>query len=127
MDKLDLFKRGNFALHSGGKSNWIIDCEALTEEELQTLAVMALERIPKFGATVGIPNGGLRFSKVMDKYCTPDETTLLIVDDVLTTGGSMRLKHEKFLCLGTYTNIIGLVIFARSTPDPWVHAIFRVY
>ena len=49
----------------------------------------------------------------------------MIVDDVLTTGGSMndfmRKRHWR-----NPTDYIGWVVFARSQPPDWVTALFQM-
>jgi hypothetical protein len=57
----------------------------------------------------------------------------LIVDDVLTTGGSMeRLREErrKLLPPGTMVEpgnwIVGAVVFSRGQCPLWVSALFRM-
>lgn len=47
---MNLFKNGNFTLHSGAQSNYKIDCDALTDKDLETLALIAQDYVPKYGA-----------------------------------------------------------------------------
>lgn len=129
---MNLFQHGAFTLASGKKSNFKIDCDALTDEDIETIAVMLVNRLPMYYAVVGIPTGGLRLAEAMKQYKVPFQPIrsdkLLIVDDVLTSGGSMeRYRREK--CLTPSDSlIIGAVIFDRSldgTPD-WITPLFRV-
>lgn len=114
---MSLFKKGSFKLHSGAPSSFLIDCDALTASDLEALALFARERIPPFGRVEGVPQGGLRFAIAMAEHAT--EGPLLIVDDVLTSGGSME-EHRA----GREAN--GLVIFARGPCPGWVDAIFQM-
>ena len=116
---MNLFQQGEFRLHSGGFSRWKIDCDALTDDDLATLAKLAAVRITKtFGKIIGIPSGGLRFAHALTPYITSGSAITLIVDDVLTTGESMRAVRNK------NPDSWGLVIFARQEPPSWINALF---
>lgn len=56
---MSLFKLGDFELHSGQRSNWKIDCDALTPADWRALAKMIVDRLAPFGAVEGVPRGGL--------------------------------------------------------------------
>jgi len=135
---MGLFERGEFKLHSGGTSGWKIECDALTEEDIATLALIISEKykfrrvkgVPKNPKTQGLDNGG-RLAKALEPYAVPaDEyaenvTDLLVVDDVLTTGRSMLEAYEP----GTR----GVVIFTRDPeilerPDLlWIKSVFTMW
>lgn len=117
---MNLFQRGNFLLHAGTSSNWKIDCDALTDDDIETCAFLIAEdmlSLGGFGRVLGIPRGGLRLARALEKYADPEDHYLLVVDDVLTTGKSMNeiLRKEKG---------VGYVIFARGPLPPGVHALF---
>ena len=116
---MSLFKLGDFKLHSGQESNWIIDCKYLTEYDYECLAHIGRALVGSYGFVRGIPEGGLRFATALQKYSSIGPE--LIVDDVYTTGASMRgmdfMGNEK-----------GLVIFARAPIIPgWIVPIFSLY
>ena len=122
-----LFRKGHFTLH-GGEETWFkIDCDALSDEDLDTLALLAAEdeRIGTFFKVEGVPSGGLRFAKALERYALSQyadaqNPRVLIVDDVLTTGGSMedqRAGRER--CQG-------VVIFARDKCPDWVVPLFQM-
>ncbi len=115
-----LFKSGDFVLHSGSKSNFLIDCEALTNAELEALAAYVVPTLPGFEAVVGIPRGGLRFAEALARYIKPGTGTMLLVDDVYTTGASMTEARMQ------EPNAIGVVIFARRQPPFWITPIFTM-
>lgn len=106
-----LFNAGDFELHSGGRSRLLIDCDALTDDDLAALAEHATTVLPPFGGLLGVARGGLRFAKALEPHVT--DGPLLIVDDVLTTGASM----EQFR---VSQRDIGVVIFARGDCPSWV-------
>lgn len=122
----NLFQRGDFVLASGLHSTFKIDCDALTDDDIETIAWMINENLwLPFGSVQGVPTGGNRLAKAMKMYCRPYKTDrVLIVDDVWTTGGSMR-KHKELHC--SDKEVIGAVIFARHAPDPWVLPFLKLW
>jgi hypothetical protein len=102
----------------------LIDCGALTDEDLASLAaVYAGESIP-FSKVMAIPNGGLRFGHALTPYATGNSRhPVLIVDDVYTTGRSMNEVLEKVY--QQHLQARGVVIFARSAPPDWIIPLFH--
>lgn len=121
----DLFQLGDFELHSGDKSDWIINCDALSDGDLEALAALAAKGLRPFHHVHGIADGGLRFAAAMEEHRTiAVPHSYLIVDDVMTTGRSMLEKKRQY---NAQERTQGLVIFSR-TSDPvldWVHRIFE--
>lgn len=116
----NLFQRGNFPLHSGQTSRFKIDCDALTLGDWKTLADL-ISRNFRFREVVGIPTGGLLLAYALEKYIEPDSSLpVLIVDDVLTTGGSIRQE------LARIPNSVGVVVFARGKCPERVTPIFQL-
>lgn len=141
---MSIFRLGDYVLASGQKSKWKIECDDLTEEDWQTLAVIASETVDLngFSEIIGVPNGGVRFARALierrggmpgmpgakaaleaislGRQSVPKDTRpRLIVDDVLTTGKSiismMDQSHDR-----------GLVVFARGRLPTGVGALFRM-
>jgi hypothetical protein len=110
-----LFQTGVFALHSGERSSFKIDCDALTDGELTTLAGLLVSRLPAYYTVEGVPRGGLRLAHILrEKASDSPHDPLLIVDDVYTTGNSME-EHKD----GRWA--IGAVLFARRpVTHPWI-------
>lgn len=118
---VSLFQLGEFTLHSGQKSRWKIDCDALTPEDWEALAAMAVEKLPPFYKVIGIPSGGLQFARALRPYQSDRlEDGYLIVDDVWTTGDSIRRTYA----LSPTTR--ACVVFARGPVDAWVTALFQM-
>lgn len=132
---MNLFQSGNFVLSSGSRSDFRIDCDALTDEDIKTLALVFRKRLARswHGATAKIicpvPSGGNRLASALAEYrkngqyiqIRPD-APVLIVEDVLTTGRGMeceRLKHTE--------PVRGVVIFAREQCPSWVTPIFQMH
>jgi len=126
---MSLFQVGNFTLHSGSKSNWKIDCDALTDDDYEALAwIVAKEWGLRYNGVKAIERGGHVFAEKLRQYQQSwinGVNTLLIVDDVLTTGRSME---EVFEIWADAKNIRlnGVVIFARGKCPEWVKPIFQM-
>lgn len=128
---MSLFQRRRLVLHSGASSGWKIDCDSFTAEDWDALAWLISQR-HTFGRVAGIPSGGLLLARALESYADPTNrnlpvsvaNVLLIVDDVITTGGSF----EEFAATveGPY---IGLAVFGRGDPrtyPSWVNPLFQL-
>lgn len=114
-----LFQHGRFTLHSGQVSPLKIECDALGETDWDTLARIVAARLT-FSAVLPVPMGGIPFAKALRPHCG-GKGPLLIVDDVLTTAGSMEQARE----LHGDPDAIGAVVFARGPCPSWVTPIFQ--
>lgn len=115
----DLFIDGEFVSHSGLTLPFKIDCDALSDSSIETLASEIARRV-KFQYVRGVPRGGMRLANALKKH----ETTgpVLIVDDVLTTGESMEEARRQHT---GHNDIIGFVIFARGICPTWITPLFH--
>ena len=111
-----MFKLGDFTSHSGTILHWKIDCDTLGLEDWECIASVVANHLPVFGAVEGVPRGGLCFARALEPYVTSGP--LLIVDDVLTTGGSMEDHRDG-------RPAMGVVLFARDQPPRWIRSVFR--
>lgn len=118
-DKEPLFKLGDFTLHSGEKSDFKIDCDALCEADWACLAHIISTK-HKFSNVIGIPEGGLKLARALCQYSLNGEPTL-IVDDVLTTGSSLEEARKQ-----VRGESIGAVAFARGKCPAWVTPLFQL-
>jgi len=118
---MGLFNKGEFTLHSGKQTDFLINCNALTNEDLAALALQIKKLVPPFGRVIGIPRGGLRLARALHPLRTPDAEMTLVVDDVLTSGSSMQDMAE--VIKGP---VQGAVLFARGALPNWVMALFHV-
>ena len=105
---MNLFQLGKFTSHAGNELDWKIECDALTDQDWDCLAKMISQRC-EFGSVYGIPKGGVKLQKALEKYITPKNPYRLVVDDVYTTGKSMLEAMNK--------GDIGFVVFARKRVD----------
>lgn len=117
---MSLFRLGDFQLHSGAKSSWKIDCDALTDSDICALGFMMSEILPPFYDVYGIPSGGKRIAKELWTYHRSPTGRMLIVDDVFTTGASMEAARKQF------PGAIGAVIFSRGKCPEWITPLFQV-
>jgi hypothetical protein len=121
-----LFIEKIFTGHSGDTLKWKVECDILNDDDWAWAAARVAEKF-SFRDVYGIPQGGLDFEHHLRRYIKPEGDCFLIVDDVLTTGGSMetakgdtRLRH-----LGIPR--IGVVLFARTKPAHWIAAIWQLW
>ncbi len=128
---MNLFNFAEVILSSGKKSKVKVDCDALSDRDINTLAEMIRVLVGQpFGSVEGIPRGGLRLADSLQDFVT--EGAHLLVDDVWTTGGSMT--NAVMARIGPSRNwenqpkIIGAVIFNRGKlPESgWVKAIWHM-
>lgn len=112
---MNLFQLGKFTSHAGNELNWKLECDALTPDDWECLAFMISERC-QFGSVYGIPRGGVPLANALEKYCTNRSKTRLVVDDVYTTGKSMKEVMNP--------TDLGFVVFARN--KIWVEPTFYV-
>lgn len=126
---MGLFARKSFRMHSGGVSDYKIDCDALTIDDIKTIASIIVKRLEKNGETFsevyGIPRGGTKLADALRRYAKPDGKFLLIVDDVFTTGSSMEEVKMKF----NKRESLCIVIFARDDHEKpfWVRPVFQMW
>lgn len=119
----NLFEYGNFVLHSGDKSHFRINCDALSMDELSALASLIVPNLHPYSKVIGVPRGGVRFAEALDWYKQIDADGYLIVDDVFTTGASM---NEAAWQVPNNTPFQGVVIFARHPTPKWIKSIFTL-
>lgn len=116
---MSLFQKRPITLSSGASSDFKIECDALTDEDIECIAYLVSQRF-KFKTVIGVPTGGLRLMKALVPYCSADADLWLICDDVLTTGRSMNN------CKVPGRPVQGIVIFARGECPDWVWPVFQL-
>lgn len=115
---MSLFQLGPFTLPSGRVSHFKIECDDLTPEDWASLARLAVEVLPPFGAVEGVPRGGIPFAEALEPYVTLGP--LLIADDVWVSGLSMeRHRADREL-------VRGVVAFTRGPVAAWVTSLFQM-
>lgn len=123
-----LFKRGRFVANSELILDFKIECDALSDEDIETLAYMISEKY-YFSDVFGVPRGGDRLADALKKYINSKHGKILLVDDVLTTGGSMERRREELLKEDEYDEdyIFGIVVFARKRCPDWITPVFQLW
>jgi len=114
-----LFQDGEFTAHAGGKLSFKFECDDLSDESIETIAAV-ITRNFTFSEVLGIPQGGCRLAEALEKHCSSEDGKL-VVDDVYTTGKSMREAREEH-----GEDALYIVIFARSQPPPWVKTLLTL-
>jgi hypothetical protein len=123
---MNLFQSVDFKSHAGLDLSWKIEMDALEDEEWVTISQMILELSQPFRESIGVPRGGTRLGKLLNQYGTGKlSDPILIVDDVLTTGGSME-EFKRKRTFRNPTKYIGWVVFARGFPPQWCRALFQM-
>ena len=123
---MNLFQSVDFVSHSGLELKWKIECDALSDPEWFTISQMIMEISVPFKEAIGIPRGGTKLGSLLNQYGTGKrKDPILLVDDVLTTGESM--KQFKTKRSWRYpSDYIGWVVFARNECPDWVTALFQI-
>lgn len=133
---MSLFHPGQFRSHSGHPLEFKIQCDCLTESDLDLFAKLIATKLYKdweFNRVVGVPKGqpggrdnGDLLAQYVRRHVKLVEpltfTQTLIVDDVLTTGKSM--EAARFQNVGA--SCVGAVIFARGPCPDWVKPLFTL-
>jgi hypothetical protein len=119
-DSKTIFQLARLIGHSGGTLSWKVECDALTDQDWNCLAALAWRILPSFGLIEGVPRGGLRFAEQLHHFSTAGCSTLLIADDVCTTGASLEAQRAG-------RDAIGVVAFARSGCPSWVTPIWTAH
>ena len=124
---MNIFQEVDFKSHSGLDLSWKIECDGVSKKEWKCLTemIMDYEKRP-FQSAIGIPRGGVVLGSYLNQYSTKNsDDPILIVDDVLTTGGSMEEFRRK-RAFRNPTKYIGWVVFARGFPPQWCRALFQM-
>lgn len=125
---MNLFQKVDLLLHSGGKSDFKIECDTLTDADLKTIAYLISKRYSPIMSAYGVPTGGRRLEMALKDYTVDTKKGyILIVDDVLTTGSSMEEFRKEIVPVGQYDVCKGVVIFARGKCPDWIDPIFQMW
>lgn len=124
---MNLFQKGDYRLASGERSWFKIDCDALTTADLTVLAELLSERVEPFSNVYGVPTGGLRLASLMREYVTEGVDSVLVVDDVWTTGGTIRAFEKAVLRAHDWKKTSQLAVLFARTPVPMtVRTLFQL-
>lgn len=127
----DLFIPGEYVGNSGKVLQGKVECDALTDTSWLWAAEYVARRL-QFCKVIGVPTGGFKFAEALEpltmehsEHVTGKPSTrLLIVDDVMTTGGSMERMREELNA--PIWAVSGYVLFVRTLRIPlWITPIWR--
>ncbi len=110
-------------LASGRDSAFKVDCDHLTDDDVNAACDLLAVIVPAFGTVHGVPTGGERIARGMQRHTTPGCPLILVVDDVWTTGGSMR----RFMDAHDLPTHRGAVLFARGPVPSWVTTLWMLH
>jgi len=111
-----------YKMRGGITSRFKVECDALTREDCKTVAQVVAPIIEPFDRVEPVRSTGPVAAWLADafmEFAVRSWGSLLIVDDVLTTGGSMEEQRAG-------RDAIGAVIFARGPVLPWVTPMFTL-
>jgi hypothetical protein len=77
---MNLFQKKTFKAHSGGIKHFKIECDALTNGDIETLAYIISRKV-SFYDVFGIPTGGIIIANALEKYKDRRAHRYLIVDE----------------------------------------------
>lgn len=124
---MTLFKHGKFTSHSGIKLDWKIECDSLTDGDIECIAEYIASKIDFRFMVQGIPRGGCRLAAALEKYADAQAPfSVLIVDDVCTSGASLEKAKAAQPVQVHPSDVVGWCIFARDKLPDWCHAMFRM-
>lgn len=123
---MNLFQNQEITSAAGLKLPFKIDCDALTDEDIMALAVMA-KKIISPSRCIGVPTGGIRFAAAIEATGLWEHGYPVIIDDVWTTGTSvLKVASANGLIDEIGHKVLCCVIFARGDYPHWVKPIFDI-
>ena len=125
--EMTLFKRGNFTSHSGIELPYKIECDALTDDDIECVAEYIASKMDCRFMVQDIAQGSCRLATALEKHERCDAPfVILLVDEVLLTPSSMKMAKDAQPPQVHKDDIIGWVIFARGELPSWIHAVFTM-
>lgn len=116
---------GQHVLNSGKKSDFKLFADQFIIDNIEGLVHLIRKASGPYGAVHGIPRGGCLLADALGKHTSFElPQTLLVVDDVLTTGGSMKRAREANA--GKFEFVVGAVAFSRGMCPAWITPVFQM-
>ena len=126
---MNLFQYGDFKSHAGLPLKWKLECDAIKDEEWDCVAKMIMDYQKRpFYKAVGIPRGGIKMAKALQKYASGDPSHFtLICDDVFTTGTSFKNFIDANYPMWTSAMGYRWVLFARKKSNIHPHHVNALF
>jgi|SRR5581483_7595248 len=126
----NLIQLGDWTLHSGLHSRFKLVADAFIHDNLPGLVELIRQLVGPFSSVEGVPTGGLVLAEALRPFAGLSGKHL-IVDDCLTTGGSLRAARDAYGERCRSENkpenvVVGAVAFARGQCPLWVKAVFQL-
>ena len=115
-----MFRLGEYKSRSGRMLPYKVECNDLTYEDMIAIADH-IKRNYEFGAIYAMSENMIPITKMLKEHMSCHRT-ILVLDDVLTTGETFKTFKNTYK--GKF-DIIGVVIFARGKCPSWVKPIWR--
>lgn len=124
---MSLIQLGDFTLASGAQSTFKLECDQFIEDNIDGLVALIRHMVGPYKEVHGVPRGGLRLAEALRPFTTPDGVRL-IIEDVLTTGGSMQRFTNELYAIGStaWRECAGVAVFARGPCPAWTAALFMM-
>jgi orotate phosphoribosyltransferase len=124
---MSFLKYGQFKGASGKILDWKIECDAFDLDDWIAAAKMAQKIIGPYRAVYGVPRGGVPFAAALASFVDPQAHSILVVDDVWTTGKSLYEYVNTIPGLKpSYDAWKGLVVYSRNPMPSRIQSIFQV-
>lgn len=123
-----MFKWKPFKSHAGKPLSWKIECDDLSDEDIDCLAKLVYTKYSYEEVSYPSTNSAnvINLVSKLERHKSFNaDYDYLIVDDVLTTGKSMNDIYEHLHTNHGY-KIKGVVIFARNECPDWITPIFQL-
>lgn len=124
---MSLFKMEKFTSHAGLELDWKVECDALDAGDWLVLASIVATGVGPFGTVIGIPEGGMALLDALLRHRSRSVgDSILVVDDVLTTGQSMEATRQRLSGAAQRRDIKGAVAFARGRCPDWIYPVWTL-
>lgn len=124
-----MFNWNPFKSHAGKSLKWKIECDDLNRFDIAALSAIISKKV-KFYIAYCPPTNSIfvqELTQYLNRCNNKDSKTILIIDDVLTTGKSMHETRKNLILQGAKsTDIKGVVVFSRNKCPHWITPIFQL-
>lgn len=120
------YSHNGFRLSAGDLTSLLIDSNGMSDRSIEAAAATLAEMLPPFGMVEGVPRGGLRLARALKKHSHPGQYTVVIADDVYTTGKNMTPYLDLYKRSMPKHYVCGAVLLGRGPLPENVTALLRL-